>query len=274
MTKIEDILQGLGVKEEAARGYVTLLDMGGGTAGDLARKMGMPRPTLYGYLDQLVSVGLATQGLRLGVKVYVPEPVRKVKLLLQKQVEEIRAREKAFDKILPQIESKASGRYLRPRFQAFEGREALESCMENILKYPNLKTLTLWPIKAAIEATSADFFHYFNKERIRRNIYVDAIWPKKHAVEMKRYPFMGGGEMFRREIRMAPEDIDFTTGCWIYANKVMFISSRMESSAYIIESEDLVKSMSSYHAFIWARSTPIMTNAKDVKAFLDEIKEE
>ena len=274
MTKIEDILASFGLKEDECRAYLMLLDMGGAAAGDLAKKMGIPRPTLYGYLDHLVSAGLATQGIRSGVKIYIPEPVQKLGFLFKKQIEDIKIRQKAFERILPEIEKKAGARWMRPRFQFYEGQDGLQSCMEDILKYPDSKSLTLWPIKSVIDATSEDFFHYFNKERIRQNIYIDGIWPRKHAVEMKRYPFMGGGKAFKREIRLAPDEIDFTTGCWIYENKVMFVSSRSESSAYIIESADLVKTMSTYHAFIWNQSTPIETSLKDVKGFLKELGED
>ena len=64
--------------------------------------------------------------------------------------------------------------------------------------HPGTKIFGFWSIKAAIEATSEDFFWYHNKERIGRDIYMDVIWPPEQTIDVKRYPSLGVGEAFKR----------------------------------------------------------------------------
>ncbi|MCF8496515.1 MAG: helix-turn-helix domain-containing protein [Alphaproteobacteria bacterium] len=268
---MNDIFETLGFREEEVRAYLSLLDSGPCAAGDLAKIMGLPRPTVYGYLERLMAGGLATQSLRRGVKIFVPEPGEKIRLLYARKIEDLRSKEKALDDLLPTLEKRTGMALMRPRIQVFEGREGLESALQDVLSHQSIKMLSFWSIKAAIEATSEDFFWYHNKERIKRGIQIDAIWPPEQAIDVKRYPALGAGPAFKREIRIAPQGIESSMGYWIYANKVLFASSRKESFCFIIESAELVQMMSNQHRVIWDLSTPLTPKAADMKPFLDDL---
>jgi predicted transcriptional regulator len=268
---IQEILQTLGFGEDEAKTYLTLLDSGTMSAGDLAKLMGIKRPTAYVYLDRLIVGGLVAQSLRRGVKVFAPEPPEKIQMLYRRKIDELKTREKSLQKLLPQLNKRAGLSLMRPRIQVFEGRDGMETALQDNLSYPGVTMLTFWPIKKAIEATSEEFFHYLNKERIKRGIWLTAIWPSDQGVDIKRYPFMGLGPEFKRDIRLAPKGIDSTMGYWIYANKVLFASSRAESFCFIIESTELVQMMSVQHKAIWEISKPITAKPEDMKPFLDDL---
>lgn len=102
-----------------------------------------------------------------------------------------------------------------------------------------------------IEILGPEFFKKHNKERIERNIYTQAIWPSLQTVTTSDYPFMGQGNAFKREIRIAPKNIHFSMGYWIYGNKAAFISSNKESFGFIIESKEFVQMLSSQFDVMW-----------------------
>ena len=160
---------------------------------------------------------------------------------------------------------------MRPKMHFYEGRSGMETALQDNLNYSNCEMLAFWSIKSAIDATSEDLWWYLNKERIKNNMYLKGIWPANQAVDIKRYPFMGVGKDFKREIRNAPEGVESSMGYWIYANKVLFTSSQRESFCFIIESEELVQMMSAQHNVIWNLSTPIMAKDEDMKPFLDDL---
>lgn len=268
---IQEIFETLGFKEEEVKTYLSLLDAGPSSGGDLAKKMGMKRPTIYGYLDRLVAGGLVTQSLRRGVKIYVPEPSDKIRMLYRRKIDDLKSKEKALDTVIPELEKRTGLNLMRPRVHLFEGRDGMETALQDHLSYQDTNMLAFWSIKAAIEATSEDFFWYINKARIRNNMYLHAIWPPEQAVDVKRFPFMGVGDEFKREIRVAPEGIHSSMGYWIYANKVLFASSRAESFCFIIESSELVEMMTNQHRVIWNMSTPITPSEADMKPFLDDL---
>ncbi len=271
---IQDIFETLGFKEEEVKVYLCLLDMGASSGGDLAKKVGMPRPTVYGYLDRLVTGGLVTQSLQKGVKIFVPEPAERIRILYKRKIEDLRSKERALDILIPELEKRTGMSLMRPKMQFYEGRDGMEAALQDHLAYSGAEMLAFWSIRSAIEATSEEFFWYINKERIKRGMYLKGIWPPEQSVDVKRYPFMGVGAEFKREIRIAPEGIQSSMGYWIYANKVLFASSSAESFCFIIESAELVEMMSNQHKVIWDLSEPITPSEADMKPFLDDLYED
>lgn len=267
---IEDVFNVLGFKEEEAKVYLSLLDQGPSSAGDLAKIIGMKRPTLYGYLERLVEGGLVTQSLRGGIKVFIPESGERIRALYKRKIDDLKSREKSLDDIIPELERRAGMSFMRPRIQFFEGQAGLETAFQDHLSHPDTTMLAFWSIKSAIDATSEDFFWWLNKERMKKKVYIKAVWPPNQAVDVKRYPSMGVGGDFHREIRIAPEGVESSMGYWIYANKVLFASSRAESFSYIIESAELYEMMSNQHQILWNLSQPISPSEDDMKPFLDD----
>lgn len=271
---IEAVLEAIGLKDEECKVYMALLSSGSITAGNLAKSLGMARPSVYGYLEKLCSCGVARQGLQRGVKIFTPEPPEKLSLLFKRQIADLQAKQKMLDVLIPELSKRAGLGMLRPRIQIFEGNEGAEAALDDILTYRDIHTYTLWPIRSSFSAASEEYFRYHNTERIRRRIYISGIWPRRQAVELRRYPFMGSGPEFFRELRLAPPEIDLTLGYWIYGNKTLFMSSEAESFGFIIESAELVQTLKTQHDLLWKLSIPLPVDPKDVSVFLRELKEE
>lgn len=269
---LQDIFDTLGFKEEEAKTYLSLLDSGPQTAGDLAKIMGQPRPTLYGYLEHLVTAGLVVQGTKDGVKIFSPEPPAKIRTLYRRRIMDMRRQEQSLDQILPELESRAGLNLLRPRMQFFEGRAGMEAALEDILRAPaETVTLSLWPIKAGLDAPMALFFKDFNKRRIRKNIQVKGIWPRGQGIDIAQHPYFGWGPEFKRELRYAPLGSEFTMGYWVYGNRILFTSTRGESYGFIMESAEMAAMMSAQHQIIWAASEPVPFDKTFVQDFLKEL---
>ncbi|MGQ0527984.1 MAG: TrmB family transcriptional regulator [Alphaproteobacteria bacterium] len=270
---LQEVFATLGFRDEEVKAYLLLLDHGACPAGDLARLMGAPRPSVYGYLERLMEGGLVSQSMNRGVKVFVPEPGDKIRALYKRKIEELQAKERSLDVILPALQRHAGLTYMRPQMRFFEGRQGIESALEDILTAPaGTMTCSFWPIAAAISVTSSEFFRYHNAERIKRDIHVQGIWPRKQGVEIKKHPFLGSGPDFKREIRQAPSTIETHMGYWIYGHKVIFTSSRTESYAFIMESAEMAQLMTTQHRLIWGMSEPILSDPRDTKSFIEDVR--
>ena len=268
---IEANFAALGLNDEETKTYLSLLEMGPITVGTLAHKLGKPRPSLYGFLKRLQDKGLVTQSEKAGVRIYMAEPPEKVELLFREQIDELSREHRTYLELLPHLQEKMPTDSLRPRFQLYEGAEGLQFVLKDMFLYRNIETFAFWPIKAMVDILSPEFFRHHNKERIRRNIYTQAIWPANQTVSMKTHPYLGTGEAFRREIRIAPKEIDFSMGYWIYNNKAAFISSRKESFGFIIESRELVGMLLSQFRLVWKASKPIYSKPQETEAFIREV---
>lgn len=268
---LNDIFKNLGLKEDEAKVYLCLLETGAKPVGALSKIIGIKRPTLYVYLEHLELVGLISQGIQSGVKIFIPEPAEKIRHLYERKIQDFQKQQKSLDTIIPELEKLSGLTMFRPKLQFFEGKDGIQSALLDHLSYPGCTIKAFWSIRATLEVTSPDFFHYLNIERIRKDMYHEVIWPANQTIEVKKFPFLGVGPEFKREIRVAPEGIESSMGYWIYSNRILFSSSRAESYSFIIESAELVQMMLAQHKGIWGISTPINPKKSDMQPFLNDL---
>ena len=184
---IEEILESLELDRQEIAIYFELLEGGAQTAGALAKKLGLARPTLYGMLQKMHDKGVVVRSMRHGVRTFTAEPPAKLSQIFQKRIERLQAHHAAYLQLLPELESKRGGQLGAPKFQYYEGREGVQSVLKDMLMYSNAETFAFWPIKSMIGILSPDFFRYHNKERIRNNLYTRAIWPAAETVPVKHH---------------------------------------------------------------------------------------
>ena len=251
---LNQLLSALDLNELEVKAYLCLLEQGAMPGALLAKKLGIPRSSGYALAQTLIEKGLVNQSIYRSKKYFGAENLDKVNLLFEQKTQTLIEKQKQFKELLPILRKKQPSRFLTPKFQIFEGKEGLQNLIKDVFLYNDLETQSFWPIKKMLEVLSPDFFVYMNKQRIKNNIYVRAIWPYDQVVSVKKYPFLGSGEKFKREIRVAPKGADFSMGHWIYGNKVAFISSEKESTGFIIESPELAQMQLAQFNIIWNAS--------------------
>ena len=269
---LENIFNALGLEPEEAKIYLFLLETGPIHAGDLAKKIGMPRSSVYGFLKRLQSHNLIVESQKQGIKVFSAESPEKINLLFRQRQESLAKNQELFKNLLPELKPKQSKKLITPKVQIFEGKEGLQGALKDMLLYYDMETQALWPIKTMVDVLSPDFFRYLNKERIKNNLYTQAIWPQNQIIDVAEHPYLGEGEAFKREIRLAPAGMDFLMGYWIYGNRVVFISSIKESFGFIIESAEMVETLKAQFEIIWKQSTKMSVNPAATQAFVKEIE--
>lgn len=263
-------LLNIGIKEDEIKTFLFLLENGEQTAGRIAFKTGLSRPSLYGFLKNLQERGLVVQSQKDGVKTFSTATEEKIDMVLDEQIKEITDTKSAIGKAFLEIQKGLSPTSV-PRFQIFEGKKEIQNILRDILLYRNIEAQAYLPIKLVIEVLGEDFFKDFNIERVKRNIYIEAIWPEKQTVDMKKFPYMGTGGDFLREIRVAPKEIDFSMGYWIYENKVACISSPKDNFGFILESKEFVDMIASQFKVIWGISKKIEITEEESEELFKEM---
>ena len=262
------MLENLGLRDEEIKTFLFLLENGPETAGNLAKKTGLSRPSLYGFMRKLQKTGLIIESQKNGVKTFTVSSKERVASLFEEKINDLEKGRRVIEKAFEEASSgNSSG---GPRFQVFEGKELLGQVMKDMLLYKDIKTKAFWPMRSMVEVLSAEFLRQHNKDRIKRNIYIQSIWSDKQKLDTNKYNFLGTGERYLREVRVAPKEIDFPMGYWTYANKVIFLSSKKEAVGFIIESKELVETMSSQFDVIWNISKKLPNNKKAEDEFFKE----
>lgn len=266
---IDKTLEKLGLKDEEIKTFLYLLENGEQTAGNLAKKTGLSRPSLYGFLKKLKDNGIVIESQKNGVKTFLTCKEEQIKNILDERIVELEKGKNEIHNFFSELQK--GSLTTSPKFQFFEGKDGVSHVLKDVLLYHKIETKTYWPIRAMIEILGEEFFRYLNKERIKRNIHIQAIWPQGQKVDIKTHPYLGVGDNFLREIRLAPKEVEFSMGYWIYENKVAFISSKKESFGFIIESKEFVEMLSSQFEMIWNVSKTISVPEEFTKKFLDEV---
>lgn len=271
-SSLNDILLSLGFAAEEIRVYFALLEYGPTAAGAFSKRFGIVRSSLYGILQRLQDGGLITQSQREGVKLFSAQEPEVISLLFDQKIGDLRRKQEIYTTLLPELRMKRAANLMNPSFQLFEGEEGMRNILKDMLLYRDIETQAFWPIKQMIDVLSPDFFQYLNKIRIENNLYTRAIWPQKQVVDIAKHPYLGVGDAFLREIRIAPPEIDCSMGYWIYGNKVAFISSRREAFGFIIESAELVQMLLTQFEVIWNLSKPLVVKQGITDVFLKTVQ--
>ena len=269
---LENILSDLGFTKEEVKTYFHLLELGPATASQIARQLHVPRPSIYGFLLKLREKGLITEAKNFAdIKIFTAEPPEKIKLLFEQRLERLQKDEAQYEELLPELMAKRSP-LTTPHWQIFQGKEGMKHVLKDALLYSNLQTYSYWPISDMIEVLGQDFLWWLNKRRIKQNLAINTIWPASKAIDLEKHPYMGVGKVMKRQIRLAPKEVDFSMGYWIYGKKAMFISSEREGFGFIIESVELVEMLLSQYQVLWQLSKPVTMDEKALALFLKDLE--
>lgn len=269
---LEDILEVFGLKGGDTKAYKSLLEFGSVPVGTLAKNMGVPRTTLYGNLERLYEQGLVAKSIQKGITLYTAEPLEKIDLIYQKRIESLKKKQYAAKKLIPELEAEIGIHRFKPKIRQYEGQHELQAILEDMLLLEDIETLAFWPIDKMMDVMQDDFTHYHNKERIKRNISIRVVWPHQHSETTKKWPYLSVGSAFLREARLAPLNINFNMGYWIYGTKVAFVSSRAETFGFIVDSQEYTDLMRSQFEVMWNISNPYTFESPAADLFLESVK--
>lgn len=247
--KIDQILNLFNLRPLEKEVFQVCLESGMTGATTLAQKTGISRTSVYDILDSLLKNGLVMESQKNGVKVFAVQKPETIELLIDEKQKEVLTAKTAL--AMFKNEYYTWEKSFKPRLQIFEGQEELRQMMKDMLLYRDITAYVLWPVKKIIKLLGSDFYREFHKKRAERNIQIKVIWPRPQATAKTKYDFLKNDAQLKREIRVAPKNIDFSLGYAIYANTVRFISSQKENYGFLIESPEMAEMMKRQFEIIW-----------------------
>ncbi|MEW6407526.1 MAG: helix-turn-helix domain-containing protein [Patescibacteria group bacterium] len=265
------ILKEIGLQENAANIYMRLLETGPISARQLAENLGLPRATIYDNLKLLIKNGLATEqeDAESGKKLFSVDDIKNLPQLVRSKIETLKQEEEKIKKLLPGLSAKI--KTVEPKIKFYSGPEGIKQVLKDMLWYKNIETLTMWPISEMVEILGKEYLENLNRRRIRQNISIRGIWPRDRAVDLKNHPYLGIGKGHLRKLRFAPKGMTWQMSYWLYADKVAFISSRLESFGFVIHSRDFAELLKAQFEIIWRISKPIPPQPQYTDRFLKTV---
>lgn len=247
--EIKKILSLFGLREIEIGLYEKLFYGGSMPASVLAKQASISRTSVYDLLKRLIDTGLVIESTANGAKCFVVQPPEKLKLLLEEKEKAIAQAQQ----LLPEIQNIYQQRKgpIRPRFQVFEGKEALKQMVKDLLLYKDITAQVFWSVRKPLDLLSPEFFAQYHEKRVKSNIRLQAIWPKEQIPSPKTHSFLSMAKELKRDVRIAPANVDFSMGYAIYGNTVRFISNQKENFGFLVESQELADMMRGQFKVIW-----------------------
>lgn len=240
----KNILQDFGLNEKETQVYLASLGLGDASLLQLSRKAKIKRTTAYSTVETLVQKGLlGMYQIRSGLRVRPQDPE-----VLKNQAEQ---RLRDIQIVLPELQQIQKITQHGPKVTYYKGRKGYQAVLEDTLKQYGSTVYVLGALTEHDKIITDEFdYGYYVPTRVKRNIRIQGLlFPSD-------IPKMGGRDHEKelRELRVLPEEYEFTAVKALYQNKVAVFSSTKEVICTVIESEPIAEMEKKMFEFAWERS--------------------
>ena len=238
----EKELKAAGLDEKQAKIYLACLEMGPQSVPAIARHAGVKRTTVYGILDELISLGFIQTSYRKKTKLFTAQDPEYL-------ISELEERKQKIQAIMPGLSELFITNHVRPKIQFFEGKEGVRKIYDDILECRSKEVKQIVRAQDHTAAVGEDFIKEYVRKRAARNITAYDIHPKSGDIYT---PERGRQNLaLKRHVRYLPPGIFHAAMIMIYDHKVAMVATKKENFGFIIESKEFSNTLSSYFDLMW-----------------------
>lgn len=249
--EIVKILKDIGLSPAETSVYIALLD-GHESVQGITKATNEKRPTIYYSLNSLEKRGLVSKtGKEYGNKFQL-EPIDKLLEIIDKN---IRKQAELLDKVKKIKQSYPKDKASRKvTVSHFDNMDSIKSAIFLSLYGKHKLIRTIVPGDNFFYQMGQDFIKEYVLEKNKRSISTKALWedvPSKKIIN----DFYSDSK-----IRQLPQDMhgSFKTTIFIYGDSTLYVSSKKECHAVLIQSKEHAEMMTSIFENVWK-------NGEDVK---------
>jgi len=234
--KNEQILMDFGLTENEAKVYMGLLKLGSVTAGEITKKSGIHRATVYDILERLTEKGLVSYSIKANRKYFEAVDPNQLLSLLEDKKEKIQS-------ILPELLMQRKLSKEPQEATIFKGKKGMKSVYEDVLK--EAKEILVYGAEGKFKDIMQHYFTIWQKRRVKARIpakiiYSETIRGKRLKEEIKYV-----------KIKYIPKEYATPANTLIYSNKIVIMVWGQEPIATMIRSKEIVTAYTSFFNLLW-----------------------
>ncbi|MEK6859675.1 MAG: helix-turn-helix domain-containing protein [Nanoarchaeota archaeon] len=223
-------LKQAGLTDNESKVYLALIDLGPSLAGQIARKTGMHRRTIYDTAEMLIQKGLIGYIKENNKKLFqAVNPDRLLKIIQEKQ--------NILSPIVESLNQKFNKTKEKEETNFYKGKEGLKTIFEDQLNSKEILILGASPL--AYE-TLQFYFKWYDKTRKQKNIKSRIIATDK---KISRIPLA--------EIKYLPQKYANPVAVNIYNDKTAIILWAKEPIAILIKNKEIANAYKTYFELMW-----------------------
>lgn len=233
------ILEDIGLTGAEIKVFLTLLELGSSTAGNVVEKSGLQNAVVHRAFHSLAEKGLLTFVLEGKIKQYQAiEP----KLLLN-FLDEKKAR---LEKLLPELELKRELAKQKPTARIFQGVRGVKELLNSMLETKGQEYMGYGGAQISDQLLGTYFWEGFHKRRIKKKIKAYLLFHSSLAwwgKQLNKYPLT--------TVRTTPKDFEELTETVICGNRVGIIVYLEKPFGFLIDEEAAAKSYAKFFKMMW-----------------------
>lgn len=236
-------LRSAGLETKEAVCYLSLLELGKATMGDLVKKSKLKRTTLYDILEVLKGRGLVSTSKKGKKNIYIAENPQKLK-------EEAEENTRSIEKLMPELLSIANIFSKKPKLRYFEGRAGIIEVYKDILKFPHEK-IHAWAPESIIHELDRSFFDvFYTPKLIEQKMLIELIAPNLPIFQNYKIK----NTVPTRKIKLIdPIEFPFSVEITLYGPGNIAILSYQDQIGLIIESNSIANTLKSIFKLQWGQ---------------------
>ncbi len=209
-TKLEEI----GLNEKEAKVYIATLELGQGSAAEIAKKSGVNRATTYFTLENLMKIGLVSASNEEKKQMFVPEDPAQLENIITKQQQVLEQKKQSIQGLINDLNSINRASVEKPIVKYYLGKEGILR-MANTYEVIEEKEMYLaFSVDSLQNILNEDDMLKLRKRRLKRNIgaktlytYKDGQLPTReksesYKVDETEWPFLADVAFFDDKVRL------------------------------------------------------------------------
>lgn len=231
----------LGLNDTDIKAYLTLLKLNQALASEIAKKSGIPRPSIYDVLERLEEEGLVSYVIKENKKYFSAANPKTI-------IENLNYKRERISEVIPVLERLQKTKEENiPKTEIYVGKKGLQTILNLILQEKELYAV-------GISKNSSEILPYFierwTKEQKKRKIILKIIYNDtkeiRDSVKKANYP----KEIWKYRFLHTDHLTQIVTA--VFGDKVMLGSWKKENpSAVLIQDKDIAKTYKQYILKLW-----------------------
>ncbi|MBW2990479.1 hypothetical protein KY348_02110 [Candidatus Woesearchaeota archaeon] len=246
------LLEQAGLTKNEVKTYLALLEIGLTTTSAIIKKTGINTSKVYESLERLLKKGLVSYSIIKNKKHWQAENPERIKEFLEEEKKKIEQKEKAIEKIIPELLLKKQLKEDTAQYKVYEGIKGIKTARENVLNVLKKREtfyiiLSNYPEDKKLEAYWVDF----QKRRSAKGIkckYILNQTLKKTGAKRKKIPLS--------QTKYVTAEILSPTWMEIYSDHVGIGVLSGKPSIFVIKNKEIAKGFLNYFNFLWKTSNP------------------
>jgi sugar-specific transcriptional regulator TrmB len=253
----EEILTEIGLSESEKKVYLTLLDLGDSTRGQIVNKSGVTGSKIYELLEKLQNKGLVSIYIKDKVRHFKPTNPKQLLHYLQDKKNNIAFLEKQAQNILPELLSRFSSSKEDQEVELISGMKGLDIIFrEQVDTLKKGETCYViggtWGTGEIKETLVQSFFEKISMMREKKKIKTKMLFNKsqKETTHKLYGTHLYPSTKVKYFEHTAPVAIN------IYKNKTIIIIFGKQITSIYIKSQDVANSFIEYFNLLWKSADP------------------